>query len=94
MGKTENKTYNIEKSPLYEIRSRKKLLEIFYIRNYKILESLAENKSNYKVYNIDNKNKPTKRKIEEPKDLLKAFHITNSKYRFSSLFYLPQWRWS
>lgn len=74
MGKTENKTYSIEKSPLYEIRSRKKLLEIFYIRNYKILESLAINKANYKVYSIDNKNKPTKRKIEEPKDLLKAFH--------------------
>ncbi len=74
MGKSENKTYSIEKSPLYEIRSRKKLLEIFYIRNYKILESLAINKTNYKVYNIDNKNKPTKRKIEEPKDLLKAFH--------------------
>ena len=74
MGKTENKTYSIEKSPLYELKSRKKLLEIFYIRNYKILENLAINKANYKVYSIDNKNKPTKRKIEEPKDLLKAFH--------------------
>lgn len=74
MGKTENKTYSIEKSPLYELKSRKKLLEIFYIRNYKILENLSINKANYKVYSIDNKNKPTKRKIEEPKDLLKAFH--------------------
>lgn len=74
MGKTENKAYSIEKSPLYELKSRKKLLEIFYIRNYKILENLAINKANYKVYSIDNKNKPTKRKIEEPKDLLKAFH--------------------
>jgi len=74
LGKTENKTYSIEKSPLYELKSRKKLLEIFYIRNYKILENLAINKANYKVYSIDNKNKPTKRKIEEPKDLLKAFH--------------------
>lgn len=74
MGKTKNKTYSIEKSPLYELKSRKKLLEIFYIRNYKILENLAINKANYKVYSIDNKNKPTKRKIEEPKDLLKAFH--------------------
>lgn len=74
MGKTENKTYSIEKSPLYELKRRKKLLEIFYIRNYKILENLAINKANYKVYSIDNKNKPTKRKIEEPKDLLKAFH--------------------
>lgn len=74
MGKTENKTYSIEKSPLYELKSRKKLLEIFYIRNYKILENLTINKANYKVYSIDNKNKSTKRKIEEPKDLLKAFH--------------------
>lgn len=74
MGKTENKTYSIEKSPLYKLKSRKKLLGIFYIRNYKILENLAINKANYKVYSIDNKNKPTKRKIEEPKDLLKAFH--------------------
>lgn len=74
MGKTENKTYSIEKSSLYELKSRKKLIEIFYIRNYKILESLANNKANYKVYSIDNKNKPTKRKIEEPKDLLKTFH--------------------
>lgn len=73
MGK-ENKTYSIDKSPLYKLKSRKKLLEIFYIRNYKILENLAINESNYKVYNIDNKNKPTKRKIEEPKDILKYFH--------------------
>lgn len=73
MGK-ENKTYSIDKSPLYKLKSRKKLLEIFYIRNYKILENLAINESNYKVYNIGNKNKPTKRKIEEPKDLLKYFH--------------------
>lgn len=70
----DNKTYSIEKSPLFELKSRKKLLEIFYIRNYKILENLAINKANYKVYSIDNKNKATKRKIEEPKHLLKAFH--------------------
>lgn len=74
MVKTKNKTYSIEKSPLYELKSRKKLLEIFYICNYKILEDLAINKVNYKVYNIKNKNKPTKRKIEEPKNLLKLFH--------------------
>ena len=29
MEKTENKTYSIEKSPLYELKTRKKLLEIF-----------------------------------------------------------------
>lgn len=74
MVKTKNKTYSIEKSPLYELKSRKKLIEIFYIRSYKILEDLALNKVNYKVYSIKNKNKPTKRKIEEPKNLLKLFH--------------------
>lgn len=74
MGKTENKTYNIENSPLYELKSRKKLLEIFYISSYKTLENLSINITNYKIYNIDNKNKPTKRKIEEPKMHLKKFH--------------------
>ena len=74
MKKTENKTYNIENSPLYGLKSRKKLLEIFYISNYKTLENLSINKTNYKVYDIANKNKPTKRRIEEPKIHLKKFH--------------------
>ena len=33
-----NKTYSIEKSPLYGLKSRKKLLELFYIKDYKMLE--------------------------------------------------------
>lgn len=74
MGKTENKTYSIENSPLYELKSRKKLLEMFYIPNYNALKNLAINKHNYKVYNIKNKNKSTERRIEEPKELLKIFH--------------------
>lgn len=76
----ENKTYNIENSPLYGLNNRKKLLALFYISSYTKLESLALDESNYKVYNIQNKNNDKKRKIEEPKEILKNFHK-----RFNSL---------
>lgn len=69
-----NKTYSIENSPLYALSSRKKLLGLFYVSNYKKLESLTSDESNYKVYNIQNKNNSKKRKIEEPKEVLKNFH--------------------
>ena len=69
-----NKTYSIEESPLYGLKSRKKLLELFYIKDYKMLEILSADYGNYKVYDIPNKNKPTKRTIEEPKDVLKRLH--------------------
>ena len=74
METVKNKTYSIEKSPLYQLKSRKKLLEMFYVPKYNLLEKLTLDQSNYKVYNIQDKNKPKKRKIEEPKDHLKKFH--------------------
>ncbi len=74
MAKTKNNTYTIENSPLYELRSRKKLLEIFFIPTYSALEKLALSESNYKIYNIQDKNKTKKRKIEEPKEHLKKIH--------------------
>ena len=69
-----SKTYQIEKSPFYKLNSRKKLLDLFYIKNYKTLEILSADSGNYKVYDILNKNKPTKRTIEEPKEILKRIH--------------------
>lgn len=74
METIKNKTYSIEKSPLYQLKSRKKLLEMFYVPKYNLLEKLTLDQSNYKIYNIQDKNKPKKRKIEEPKDHLKKFH--------------------
>jgi hypothetical protein len=68
------KTYEKEKSLLYELNSRKKLCEIFKVSDYKILEKLALDDSNYNVFEIKNKNKSTKRKIEEPLKHLKKFH--------------------
>ena len=47
---------------------------MFYVPKYNLLEKLTLDQSNYKVYNIQDKNKPKKRKIEEPKDHLKKFH--------------------
>lgn len=66
-----NKTYNIENSPFYGLNSRKKLIDLLYISDYKQLEYLAEDIGNYKVFDIKNKNKDTKRTIEEPKIFLK-----------------------
>lgn len=47
---------------------------MFYVQKYNLLEKLTLDQSNYKIYNIQDKNKPKKRKIEEPKDHLKKFH--------------------
>lgn len=69
-----NKTYQKEKSPLYELNSRKKLLDLFSISDYKTLKTLSLDDGNYNVFEKQNKNKPNKRIIEEPINNLKKVH--------------------
>ncbi len=69
-----NKTYKKEKSPLYELNSRKKLLDLFFTTDYKTLQTLSLDEDNYNIFEKRNKNKPTKRIIEEPIGDLKKFH--------------------
>ncbi|MFI3300739.1 MAG: hypothetical protein R3Y28_04890 [Candidatus Gastranaerophilales bacterium] len=47
---------------------------MFYISDYQTLNLLSKNIGNYKIFNISNKGKSSKRLIEEPKDVLKRFH--------------------
>lgn len=66
------RVYKRNQSPLYKLRSRRKLAALFGM-TIKELESLAKRDDNYRIFYIGkSKNKP--RKIEEPKPHLKRIH--------------------
>ena len=66
------KTYPLNQSPLYLLRSRKRLAaEVFNIE-LPLLERLASNESNYRVFHIVQGDK--KRQVETPKPILERLH--------------------
>ena len=74
MAKTENqrKSYALDQSPLYKLRSRRKLAALFDM-SVNDLERLAKRSDNYRKFTIGkNSNKP--RKVEEPKPRLERLH--------------------
>lgn len=67
-----HRSYKKNQSPLYKLRSRRKLASLFGM-TIKELESLANRNDNYRVFFIG-KNKDKPRQVEEPKPHLKRIH--------------------
>lgn len=66
-----NKTYSIDKSPLYRLSNRKKILELFGVESYTILEGFRDD-NNYEKFPQKSKNGKI-RNIENPTPDLKKF---------------------
>lgn len=66
------KTYPLNQCPLYQLKSRKRLaVEVFNIE-LPLLERLAANSTNYRVFDITQGDK--KRQVETPKPILERLH--------------------
>lgn len=66
------KTYPLNQCPLYQLKSRKRLAaEVFNIE-LPLLERLASNATNYRVFHITQGDK--KRQVETPKPILERLH--------------------
>lgn len=85
---SKRKTYLLNQSPLYKLKSRRKLAELFGL-TLKELESLANRQNNYRVFTIGKAaNKP--RQIQEPKPRVERLHrrLFNLLKRIESPTYL------
>lgn len=67
-----HKTYPLDQCPLYRMRGRKKLAQEIFNADLALLERLANNASNYRVFDIQQGDKT--RKVEVPKPILERFH--------------------
>jgi RNA-directed DNA polymerase len=69
---SKNKSYSLDQSPIYRLRTRRKLANQFNL-SVNELEKLAKRQDNYRVFIIGkDKNKP--RQVEEPKPHLERIH--------------------
>lgn len=66
------KTYPLDQSPLYRMRSRKRLAQEVFSVELALLERLASNSSNYRVFDITQGEKT--RQVEVPKPLVERIH--------------------
>lgn len=66
------KTYALNQSPLYQLRSRKRLAAQIFNIELPLLERLAANESNYRVSHVVQGDK--KRQVEAPKPILERLH--------------------
>ncbi len=66
------KTYPLDQCPLYRMHSRKKLAQEVFNTELTLLERLANNASNYRVFNIQQGEKT--RQVEVPKPILERIH--------------------
>ena len=66
------KSYPLDQCPLYTIQSRKKLAQKVFNRDISVLERLANNDSNYRVFDIKHGDKT--RQVEVPKPILERIH--------------------
>lgn len=66
------KSYALDQSPLYRMRSRKRLADEVFNIELSLLERLAANTSNYRVFNIQQGEKC--RQVEVPKAILERLH--------------------
>lgn len=71
MAKTPVKSYALDQCPLYKLASRKKLAGLFNV-SLAELETLAANKTNYRVFDIQQGEKM--RQVEVPKVVLERIH--------------------
>lgn len=65
-------TYSLDQSPLYRMRSRKRLAQNVFSVELALLERLASNFSNYRVFDIKQGEKT--RQVEVPKPLVERIH--------------------
>ncbi len=69
---SKHKIYSLDQSPLYKLRTRRKLAALFGL-SVNELEKLADRPDNYRLFVIGkDKNKP--RQVEEPKPYLERIH--------------------
>lgn len=66
------KAYALDQCPLYRIQSRKKLAREIFNIELSLLERLASNSSNYRVFGIQQGEKT--RQVEVPKPILERIH--------------------
>lgn len=66
------KSYALDQSPLYRMRSRKRLAADVFNIELSLLERLAANSSNYRVFNIKRGEKS--RQVEVPKAIVERLH--------------------
>lgn len=66
------KTYPLDQSPLYRMRSRKRLAQVVFNVELALLERLASKPSNYRVFSIVQGEKA--RQVEVPKPLVERIH--------------------
>ncbi len=66
------KFYHLDQCPLYRLQSRKKLASEIFDVQLSLLERLANNSSNYYVFNIQQGDK--NRQVEVPKRILERIH--------------------
>jgi hypothetical protein len=66
--------YSLESSPLYGMRSRKKLAALLnWTQGAKDLDTFAADAKNYRVFSIARDGKPS-REVQEPKERMQALH--------------------
>ena len=65
-----DKNYSIEKSPLYNLKNKRKLAEILGC-SYKFLDCFVYSRNNYKIWQQAKKNGKGTRPVENPCDSLK-----------------------
>ncbi len=66
------KSYALDQSPLYRMRSRKRLAADVFNIELSLLERLAANSNNYRVFNIKQGDKS--RQVEVPKAIVERLH--------------------
>nr|WP_295076609.1 reverse transcriptase family protein [uncultured Roseateles sp.] len=66
------KSYALDQCPLYKISSRKRLAHDIFNVELQVLERLATNRSNFRVFTISQGGK--ERQVEAPKAVLERFH--------------------
>ena len=66
------KSYQLDQSPLYKIQSRKTLAQDVFNVDLTFFERLANNNSNYRVFDIQQGDKT--RQVEMPKPILERIH--------------------
>lgn len=66
------KTYPLDQSPLYRMQSRRKLAKEIFNADLMLLERLARNTTNYRVFHIQQGEKS--RQVEVPKPILERIH--------------------
>lgn len=69
---TAQKAYALNQSPLYRLESRKRLASEVFNIDLQLLEQLAGNASNYRIFHIQQGDK--KRQVEVPKAILERLH--------------------